>query len=666
MSNTDVGDETFTLALDEQNLPAAVVAGSVKSVTVTIADITPEATLKVSPNPVTEGSSATVTVELTKTWSSSLTFALDAATSGANAAEPGDFASPGSITIAAGQTSGAGSLTTVDDADRDDESLSLSLPSNLPSGVVAGSVSTVAVVIDDTTPAPVTKPTVSLAISSASVREGQSATLTATLSKVLGSSVDLPLIVTPGSAEPGDFDPPSSITISANTLSGNTSLVTRGDADRDDETVTVALGLLPGEVERGAKHSVELEITDTTPAPAKPTVRLAVTPNPVREGSFAVVTATLSRSLATALRVPLAVTAGTAESGDYVAPEAVTIPAGELSASVALRTVDDADADDETLVVALGGLSSDVAPGTPRRVELTISDPDTGTGPPPGPAPPPGPPPGPPGPPPPPGPPGPSPPPGPGGGAAPPPPAPPPPPPPPPAPPPPPPAPPPPAPPPAPPPSPGGPPRAALTVDPDCPEEGCRLRTGERVRLSDTSTGGVRQRIWHFGDGRTSRSPSPLIEWPLPGFFEVTLVVSDGSRESVASRTFLIETSAPLGTCEASSSTRCLRRSRYAVDVTYQTPDGATGVGTVVRVGTDDSGLFRFFDSSNWEVLVKVLDGCDVNDHVWVYAASTTDLGYEIRVTDTATDARVVYRNVPGAPAPAVTDALAFPAGCAP
>ncbi len=67
-------------------------------------------------------------------------------------------------------------------------------------------------------------------------------------------------------------------------------------------------------------------------------------------------------------------------------------------------------------------------------------------------------------------------------------------------------------------------------------------------------------------------------------------------------------------------------------------------------------------------MLIKVLDGCALNGHVWVYGASTTDLGYRIRVTDTATGAGTVkeYRNEPGLPAPAITDATAFPGGCRP
>ncbi len=76
--------------------------------------------------------------------------------------------------------------------------------------------------------------------------------------------------------------------------------------------------------------------------------------------------------------------------------------------------------------------------------------------------------------------------------------------------------------------------------------------------------------------------------------------------------------------------------------------------------GTNDSGVFTFFSQENWEVLIKVLDGCALNGHVWVYGASTTDLGYTIRVTDTATGVVTEYRNEPGLPAPAITDATAF------
>ena len=81
-------------------------------------------------------------------------------------------------------------------------------------------------------------------------------------------------------------------------------------------------------------------------------------------------------------------------------------------------------------------------------------------------------------------------------------------------------------------------------------------------------------------------------------------------------------------------------------------------------MATNDAGLFQFYDPDNWEILIKVLDGCAVNGHHWVYGASTTDVGYVIRVTDTATGAAKEYRNEPGRPAPAITDDKAFPDSC--
>ena len=118
------------------------------------------------------------------------------------------------------------------------------------------------------------------------------------------------------------------------------------------------------------------------------------------------------------------------------------------------------------------------------------------------------------------------------------------------------------------------------------------------------------------------------------------------------------------GTCVPDDETRCLLRSRYAVTVDWWHADGS-GRGAAVDAGTDDSALFYFFEpGDNWEVLIKVLDGCSVNGHVWVYAASTTDLGYLVRVTDTVTGTAREYRNEPGRPAPAITDATAFPNVC--
>ena len=220
---------------------------------------------------------------------------------------------------------------------------------------------------------------------------------------------------------------------------------------------------------------------------------------------------------------------------------------------------------------------------------------------------------------------------------------------------------------PQPPPPPSRPPTAAFGVEgATCAGDLCRALTGEAVRFTDTSAGAVRIRRWEFGDGNTSRSAAPIHAWSSPGFYEVELEVSDGTSPSTARRTFLVEAAEPKGTCVAAAETLCLRDSRYAVAVEWRGGDGQSGSGRVVHAGTNDSGLFAFFDANNWEVLIKVLDGCAANGHVWVYGGSTTDLGYAIRVTDTLTGASKEYRNEPGSPAAAISDVTAFSDGCRP
>lgn len=97
--------------------------------------------------------------------------------------------------------------------------------------------------------------------------------------------------------------------------------------------------------------------------------------------------------------------------------------------------------------------------------------------------------------------------------------------------------------------------------------------------------------------------------------------------------------------------------------VTWTDPTDRSGVGSLVT-SSDSSGLFWFFAPANWEMMVKVLDGCAVNQRFWVYSAATTDVAYVLEVEDTATG--VVWRatNPAGRPAPANTDSDAF-ATCA-
>ncbi len=119
--------------------------------------------------------------------------------------------------------------------------------------------------------------------------------------------------------------------------------------------------------------------------------------------------------------------------------------------------------------------------------------------------------------------------------------------------------------------------------------------------------------------------------------------------------------------CISDEDTICLGSDgRFRVEVEWRDFTGGTGAAAQVAVAegglaeSDDSGLFYFFGDANWELLVKVLDGCDYNGRFWVLGAATTDVEYELRVTAAATGETKRYSNPLGSSSPAVIDVEAF------
>jgi len=110
--------------------------------------------------------------------------------------------------------------------------------------------------------------------------------------------------------------------------------------------------------------------------------------------------------------------------------------------------------------------------------------------------------------------------------------------------------------------------------------------------------------------------------------------------------------------CFAGPSTLCLNDGRFEVELDWETATEG-GVGRANRE-TDDSGTFWFFRPTNLEMLVKVLDGCPVNGHFWVFFAATTNVGFELTVTDTRNGQTKTYANPLGNNAEPVLDTAAF------
>ena len=126
------------------------------------------------------------------------------------------------------------------------------------------------------------------------------------------------------------------------------------------------------------------------------------------------------------------------------------------------------------------------------------------------------------------------------------------------------------------------------------------------------------------------------------------------------------------GACTPNATTLCIDQNpgdgRFMIQVSYHTVQGGglSGSGNAIplsSLGVTEGGLFWFFGASNPEMLIKVLDGCAITQHFWVFYAATTNVGFTVTVTDTLTAHQAVYTNADlnAAPPKQDTSALTCP-----
>jgi hypothetical protein len=122
-------------------------------------------------------------------------------------------------------------------------------------------------------------------------------------------------------------------------------------------------------------------------------------------------------------------------------------------------------------------------------------------------------------------------------------------------------------------------------------------------------------------------------------------------------------------TCTPDSTTLCIDQNpgdgRFKIQVSYHTSEGGglSGSGNAIALsslGVNEGGLFWFFGASNPEMLIKVLDGCGLGGHFWVFFAATTNVGFTVTVTDTQTGHQAIYTNPDNHAAPPVQDTSAL------
>ncbi len=112
------------------------------------------------------------------------------------------------------------------------------------------------------------------------------------------------------------------------------------------------------------------------------------------------------------------------------------------------------------------------------------------------------------------------------------------------------------------------------------------------------------------------------------------------------------------GACRADALTLCLEGGRFAVRARWETSDDA-GEAKAWPV-TADTGLYWFFGPNNVEIVIKVLDGCAINGHRWVFAGGLTDVAVTMTVTDSETGEVRPYGSPDGTPFQPIQDLNAF------
>jgi hypothetical protein len=113
--------------------------------------------------------------------------------------------------------------------------------------------------------------------------------------------------------------------------------------------------------------------------------------------------------------------------------------------------------------------------------------------------------------------------------------------------------------------------------------------------------------------------------------------------------------------CVPSPTAACLYN-RFKIEITYDaTPNNGTGAASVV-LESAASVKFTFFDPTNIEMILKILNACGLNNKWWVFAGGLTNVGVSIKVTDTATGVARSYGSTKGHLFETFADTSAF--GC--
>jgi len=194
---------------------------------------------------------------------------------------------------------------------------------------------------------------------------------------------------------------------------------------------------------------------------------------------------------------------------------------------------------------------------------------------------------------------------------------------------------------------------------------------GDAAYANHTPNGTIDDvRLWNIARTQTQiraalaylESPTPtglVARWLFDGNTNDSIGGHNGTRVGTTAYGFF----GTGASCDAAANStslclfhRVLIRAKFRVGA----QGTSEGIAQVVPVSNPGSGLFWFFSSDNWEVMVKAINACSLNSRWWIFSAATTNVYYRLEVFDYPTGTQRIYFNYPGPPAPAVTDVSAL------
>ena len=377
-TDDSVDDDGESVLLGFGSLPTLVTEGGTATSTVSITDDDdPAVTVSFGAASYTaaEGGSVTVTVQLNADPERTVIIPIIRSNQGTTT--NGDYSGvPANVAFAANERSKTFTFTAIQDTvDDDGESVLLGFGTSLPTGVSEGTIAETTVSItDDDDP----QVTVMFGADAYTVAEGDTVTVTVTLSADPERTVVIPLTATnQGSATSVDYTVPSSVTFDADEMS-KTITFTAADDSIDDDGESVLLGFgasLPSGVTAGTPATTTVSIADNDDPQV--TVMFGQAAYTVAEGDTVTVTVTLSADPERTVEIPLTATnQGSATSVDYTVPSSVTFDADEMSKTITFTAADDSiDDDGESVLLGFGTtLPSGVSAGSIDETVVSITD----------------------------------------------------------------------------------------------------------------------------------------------------------------------------------------------------------------------------------------------------------------------------------------------------